>query len=81
MHKTCHRYIEFSMLVYAIHVILISSFDISVMHASIVAPEIIYRLSLVARSMDCIAIISKLRKMFVARSIGDCAIDRMVRKR
>ena len=31
--------------------------------------------SIIARSMDCIAIISKLRKMFVARSIGGCAID------
>ena len=37
--------------------------------------------SIVARLMDCIVIISKLRKMFVARSIGGCAIDRLVRKR
>ena len=67
LQKTCHKD---SACQYAIHVILMSSFDIRVMHASIVA-----------RSMDCIAIVSKLRKMFVARSIGGCAIDRLVRKR
>ena len=70
LQKTCHKD---SACQYAIHVILISSFDIRVMHASIVA-----------RSMDCIAIISKLRKMLlrdplvVARSIDWCANDRSI---
>ena len=65
---TCHKdsACQYSACQYAIHVILISSFDIRVMHA-------------VSLRDQWIAL--TLRKMFVARSIGGCAIDRLVRKR